>query len=137
MGLPAAAIGPAELRVGEGLAGWVAVTGEAVTIPGLAGPSLHPSEPDVDTALAVPILVRNRTYAVLALYGRMDGVFREEDVESVQQFVLLLPEADPEGARVVAEKLRRAVADKPIRVGEARQLRVTVSVGVATFPSDG
>ena len=230
-----------ELRVGDGLAGWVAVTGEAVTVPSLAGPAPAAPEPEVETALAVPIMVRNRTYAVLALYGKRDGVFRESDVEAVgqfvaragvgienvlrhqearrysitdpltgvwnrryfemkardeleramrfgrpfsllmvdidnfknvndrfghrsgdevlvelarrmtevtrdidtcaryggEEFVLLLPETDSEGARVVAEKLRRIVSDAPIGVSDAGRLSVTVSVGVAGYPEHG
>ena len=239
--VPASRFRGHELRVGDGLAGWVAVTGQPVAIPGLAGPSTHPPEPQVETALAIPIVVRNRTYAVLALYGRHEGVFRPTDVDSVMQFVtgasvgidnvlrheetmrrsftdgltgvgnrrylemrareelersmrfsrpfsllmidldnfkevndrhghrsgdevlvevgrrmtdvtrevdtcaryggeefvLLLPETDPEGARVVAEKLRKAIVARPIRVTDVGDVAVTVSVGVATFPASG
>lgn len=242
MGIPLGRLRQEELRAGDGLAGWVAVTGEAITIPSLAGPSTAPPEPKADTALAVPISVRNRTYAVLALYGRDEGgVFRTEDIQAVEQFVgragvgienvlrhqeaqkrsitdgltgiwnrryfelrareeiersvrfdrpfslvmvdldnfkevndrfghrtgdevlvevarrmtdvtreldtcaryggeefvLLLPETDAEGARVVAEKLRRTIATRPIHVPDVGDLAVTVSVGVAAFPDHG
>ena len=87
LGLPLTQLRLGDLRVGTGLAGWVAVTGEAVTTPSLAGPAPSPPEPPADTALAIPISVRNRVYAVLALYGRKGGVFRPGDVESVLQFI--------------------------------------------------
>lgn len=241
LGMPLTRLRQQELLAGEGVAGWVAVTGEPVTIPSLAGPSPHAPEPDTDTALAVPIMVRNRTYAVLALYGRQEGVFHPADVDTIIQFVaragvgienvirhqdaqrrsitdgltgvwnrrylelrareelersirfsrpfsllmidldnfkevndrfghrsgdevlvevarrmteatreldtcaryggdefvLLLPETDDEGARIVADKLRRSIATRPIRVTDVGELAVTVSIGVAAFPEHG
>jgi diguanylate cyclase (GGDEF)-like protein len=239
--LPLAELREQDLRVGEGLAGWVAVTGEPGVIPSLSGPRAASPEPEVETALAVPILVRNKTYAVLALYGRAEGMFHPTDVDSVwqfvtragvgienvirhqeaqrrsitdgltgvwnrryfemrmreelersvrhshafsvlmvdldnfkevndrfghrsgdevlvevarrmtestreldtcaryggEEFVLLLPETDSEGARFAANKLRRAISSKPIRVTDVGDLAVTVSVGVASYPEHG
>ena len=55
-----------------------------------------------------------------------------------EEFVILLPETPPEGARVVAEKIRRAVASVPIRVdGAPEPIQVTASIGAASFPDDG
>lgn len=53
-----------------------------------------------------------------------------------EEFVLVLAETDGPGARAVAERVREAVAAEPVAVGEASAIRVTVSVGVATFPGD-
>jgi diguanylate cyclase (GGDEF)-like protein len=54
-----------------------------------------------------------------------------------EEFVLLLPETDCEGARVVADKLRRAISSRPIHVTDVGELAVTVSVGLASFPLHG
>ncbi len=55
-----------------------------------------------------------------------------------EEFVLLLPEADAEEARVVAERVRAIIANEPMVLKEdASCLSTTVSVGVATYPMDG
>jgi diguanylate cyclase (GGDEF)-like protein len=52
------------------------------------------------------------------------------------EFVILLPETDPTGAFVVAEKLRESVS--AIRMSApGRMLQTSVSVGVVAFPDDG
>jgi diguanylate cyclase (GGDEF)-like protein len=52
------------------------------------------------------------------------------------EFVVILPETEPEGALVVAEKLRQAIAQ--IRVtGGQRNVRTSASIGVVTYPDDG
>jgi len=48
-----------------------------------------------------------------------------------EEFAIILPETDKYGGAVVAERLRAKVADFPFR-----HRQVTVSVGVADFPSD-
>jgi diguanylate cyclase (GGDEF)-like protein len=50
-----------------------------------------------------------------------------------EEFVLILPETDTNGALVVAEKVRKAVEDIAIPCGN-ETLRVTISLGLATFP---
>ena len=50
-----------------------------------------------------------------------------------EEFLLLLPETDPHGARAVAEKLREAVHASATPVDGHGQLRVTVSIGLATL----
>lgn len=57
-----------------------------------------------------------------------------------EEFVVLLAGTDLEGAVASAERIRAAVADVPFAVeaaGQVRQLRVTCSVGAATFPDHG
>ncbi|MCW8943547.1 MAG: diguanylate cyclase [Sedimenticola sp.] len=49
-----------------------------------------------------------------------------------EEFVVLLPEVDLKGAKIVAEKIRRAVEEKPFRSGDNR-VNITVSCGVAQF----
>ncbi|MBV9257498.1 MAG: GGDEF domain-containing protein, partial [Ktedonobacteraceae bacterium] len=55
-----------------------------------------------------------------------------------EEFVLLLPEADSDEAKAVAERIRAIIADEPMGFAEvADSLNVTVSIGVATYPEDG
>ena len=49
-----------------------------------------------------------------------------------EEFALLLPETPPEGAFVVAERVRLAIAGFPVALG-SEPVSVTVSVGVATL----
>jgi diguanylate cyclase (GGDEF)-like protein len=49
-----------------------------------------------------------------------------------EEFIVILPDSDVEAAKIVAERLRRRVADAPFDVrGEERQIPITVSVGVS------
>jgi len=50
-----------------------------------------------------------------------------------EEFAVMLPETDEEGALVVAERLRAAIEDCEVIRGAVR-VRVTSSFGVATFP---
>lgn len=50
-----------------------------------------------------------------------------------QEFVVLLPETNKEGAAVKAERLRESVSSAKLPGG----VSITVSIGVATFPDDG
>ncbi len=52
------------------------------------------------------------------------------------EFVVLLPETDPTGAYVLAEKIRQGVGDLRIEVA-ASMVRPSVSIGVVTYPDDG
>ncbi|MBI3995583.1 MAG: diguanylate cyclase [Nitrospirae bacterium] len=53
-----------------------------------------------------------------------------------EEFAVLLPETAGSGAAVAAERLRAAVAGRAVRIGPEKTARVTVSVGIATFPED-
>jgi diguanylate cyclase (GGDEF)-like protein len=50
-----------------------------------------------------------------------------------EEFALIMPETDLQGAQVIAERIREAVASEIFQT-EQGALRVTVSLGVATFP---
>jgi diguanylate cyclase (GGDEF)-like protein len=54
-----------------------------------------------------------------------------------EEFVIVLPETPREGARVVANKLRRAVRAKAFVSDVGPDVAVTVSIGVAAYPEDG
>jgi diguanylate cyclase (GGDEF)-like protein len=49
---------------------------------------------------------------------------------------VLLPETPLKGAFEVAERIRNAIAARPLEMGD-RRIVSTVSVGIATFPEDG
>jgi diguanylate cyclase (GGDEF)-like protein len=52
-----------------------------------------------------------------------------------EEFAAILPGTDYEGARKIAERLRASVMEKTFPF-EGRDLKVTVSIGAATCPSD-
>jgi diguanylate cyclase (GGDEF)-like protein/putative nucleotidyltransferase with HDIG domain len=55
-----------------------------------------------------------------------------------EEFVVLLPEADGSEARMVAERIRAAVAAGPVASAEVEGgIAATVSIGLATYPADG
>ncbi len=88
----------------------------------------------------------NQQYGYLAgdsvlctVASRIQASVRPTDVAARyggEEISVLLAEIDEEGALETAERIRRTVADSPLNMGEARWLRVTVSVGVALFPDD-
>jgi diguanylate cyclase (GGDEF)-like protein len=54
-----------------------------------------------------------------------------------EEFSILLPETPPERAVEIAERIRRAVAERGFAVDASKKpLRATVSIGVAAFPRD-
>lgn len=52
-----------------------------------------------------------------------------------EEFAVVLPGTAREGARNIAERLRRKVKDNPFSAN-GRQIEVSVSIGIATSPSD-
>lgn len=50
-----------------------------------------------------------------------------------EEFGLLFPDAMPETARAVAERMRRAVEDFPVITSDGVRLRLTISIGLAPF----
>jgi diguanylate cyclase (GGDEF)-like protein/putative nucleotidyltransferase with HDIG domain len=55
-----------------------------------------------------------------------------------EEFSILLPETPPEEAFEIAERIRRAVAQRTFDVETSSEpIRATVSIGVAGFPKDG
>jgi two-component system, cell cycle response regulator len=53
-----------------------------------------------------------------------------------EEFALVMPETDAAGAHRMAERIRVKVAAATFRC-EQGELRVTLSIGIATFPGDG
>ena len=52
-----------------------------------------------------------------------------------EEFVAILPETVAEGGIIFAERLRERIAAQPFDVGAERPVHLTVSIGIATFPS--
>ena len=70
---------------------------------------------------------------------RLAAATREIDVVARyggEEFVLLLPETDLAGARILAEKVRRAMCEEPVE-HNGRTRTVTLSLGVAAYPHSG
>ncbi len=83
----------------------------------------HPAGDQLLRAITEVVL---RTVRATDLAGRYGG----------DEFVVLLPETDAEGAFVVAEKLRRDISALAVRVQD-RSVRPSVSLGLVAFPDDG
>jgi diguanylate cyclase (GGDEF)-like protein len=84
--------------------------------------------------------------AVLGEFARRIRIgLREVDLafrQGGEEFVVLLPETDAYGGAIVAERLGAAVRDRPVaidprRPGQADQISISVSIGVAVFPEHG
>jgi diguanylate cyclase (GGDEF)-like protein len=54
-----------------------------------------------------------------------------------EEFAAILPGADEKGARLLAERIRKAVSEADLDVGPEKTTRVTVSLGVGVWPDDG
>ncbi|WP_243403675.1 diguanylate cyclase [Shimia abyssi] len=54
-----------------------------------------------------------------------------------EEFSVLVPKADTARGLVIAEKLRAAVEEVQVRYGAGELPRVTISIGVASYPADG
>jgi two-component system cell cycle response regulator len=71
--------------------------------------------------------------------NRLSAATREIDVVARyggEEFVLLLPETDLAGTRILAEKVRRAMCEESVEHnGQTRT--VTLSLGVASYPHSG
>jgi diguanylate cyclase (GGDEF)-like protein len=52
------------------------------------------------------------------------------------EFIVLLPETPPKGAGDVAERIRAAIASRPLAIN-GQNVTATVSIGIACYPEDG
>ncbi len=72
--------------------------------------------------------------------GRLKGQVRDVDTVARyggEEFVVVLPETDEEGARLAAERICDAMRRRPFGDPDALPVDVTVSAGVAVFPTHG
>lgn len=61
------------------------------------------------------------------------------DIDSVarfggEEFIIILPETGESGALVVAERIRKTVSNTPFTLPDAREIEVTISIGIASHP---
>jgi diguanylate cyclase (GGDEF)-like protein len=54
-----------------------------------------------------------------------------------EEFAVLLPGTDAQGAVVVAERVRARLADRVVLTADGAPVQVTASFGVAAFPGSG
>jgi diguanylate cyclase (GGDEF)-like protein len=52
-----------------------------------------------------------------------------------EEFCILLPETDLDGATRIAERIRTRISKLEVRVGD-NLLKATISVGIAAYPAD-
>jgi diguanylate cyclase (GGDEF)-like protein len=83
----------------------------------------HPVGDQVLKAVAKALAKEARTTDVVARYGG-------------EEFAVVMPETDTGGAMVIAERIRERIGQLALET-EQGPLRVTLSLGVATFPEDG
>ena len=66
---------------------------------------------------------------------RIESRIRASDVAARyggEEFVLLLPDTDAPAGRSLAERLRAAVAERPVALADGSELELTISAGLAT-----
>lgn len=51
-----------------------------------------------------------------------------------EEFAILLPETDTSGVKLVGDRLRRAIAQTPFLLPDGKEIGLTVSIGIASFP---
>lgn len=64
---------------------------------------------------------------------------REQDTLSRfggEEFMAILPQTDSKGALVQAERLRRQVESRSFPIDQGQALKLTISIGVASYPDD-
>jgi diguanylate cyclase (GGDEF)-like protein/PAS domain S-box-containing protein len=76
-----------------------------------------------DTVLQMVARICSQALRATDIVGRWGG----------EEFTIVLPEAEREGALMIAERIRRMVEECTIPLPDGRTIKVTVSLGVATL----
>jgi two-component system cell cycle response regulator len=77
---------------------------------------------------------------IVALANVLKESIRESDLAiryGGEEFLVLLHNANEEGAMMVAQNIHKAFAELVFEVGVGETLQKTISIGMAKFPSDG
>ncbi len=53
-----------------------------------------------------------------------------------EEFAVLLPETEVQGARIIADRIRQEIAEQSILTQTGETLHITVSIGISEFPQD-
>ncbi len=126
------------LEAGQGIAGWVAQTGECAMVP-------HVSQdqrffPGVDkrtgvqtrSLLAVPVRMRDKTLGVLEVVNKIEAPFTAQD-QTVMETVAASAAIAIDNARLFEETERLRIFSENIVESMAEMLVVTDARGVLTF----
>jgi len=76
---------------------------------------------------------------IISVANTMHNISRDSDIAcrfGGEEFILLLPDTDINGALIIAQKIRKTIEITKINVDENRKINVTVSVGVAVVDID-
>jgi len=82
----------------------------------------HPAGDTILATVAERVLNNARKVDLTARYGG-------------DEFFILLPDTTPEEALALSDRLHQAVANEPIALPDGKVLRLTVSIGIATYPT--
>ena len=82
----------------------------------------HPAGDTILTSVAERVLANARKVDLTARYGG-------------DEFVILLPDTAAEEALLLAERLHQAISNEPVILTDKRSIPLTVSIGVATYPT--
>ena len=82
----------------------------------------HPAGDTILTTVAERVLANARKVDLTARYGG-------------DEFVILLPDTAAEEALLLAERLHQAVSNEPVILTDKSSIHLTVSIGVATYPT--
>jgi diguanylate cyclase (GGDEF)-like protein len=53
------------------------------------------------------------------------------------EFTVILPQTGPEGAAIIAERIRQRIEETPFLAAHGLEVRITASLGIASFPDHG
>ena len=110
------------LRVGVGLVGWVAKTGDAVIVPDVRkDPRYVAARPQTRSELAAPLLVKGRTIGVFNLESDLEDAFHEGHLELVTAFASHAAVA-VERARMTRALLEQRRLEKELAIAREIQL---------------
>ena len=110
------------LRVGVGLVGWVAKTGEAVIVPDVSDDARYvAARATTRSELAVPLLVEKRVLGVFNLESDLDDFFHENHLELVTAFASHAAVAI-ERARLTRRLLEQRRIEKELAIAREIQL---------------
>src|SRR5258706_8454856 len=82
----------------------------------------HPAGDTILATVAERVLANARKVDLTARYGG-------------DEFVILLPDTSAEEALLLAERLHQAVSNEPVDLSNKNSVNLTVSIGVATYPT--
>ncbi len=116
------------LRIGEGITGWVARTGQPCLVRDTSrDPRYVGLFDEVKSELAVPVLVRDQVWAVINLDGFEVDVFTEEDLTTLSLFAELVSFA----LTLQEEFIERQLMQEELMEGQKMAATSKVIAGIA------